>query len=72
MYGVDRVVFGSDFGPVPYGIKEHVQRMTRAGPAPIKPFTKSSCVRIRRPVVRSDDAGRRLAVWRPTFRSWVA
>jgi predicted TIM-barrel fold metal-dependent hydrolase len=23
--GVDRVVFGSDFGPVPYGIKEHVQ-----------------------------------------------
>jgi predicted TIM-barrel fold metal-dependent hydrolase len=25
MCGVDRVVFGSDFGPVPYGIKEHVQ-----------------------------------------------
>jgi predicted TIM-barrel fold metal-dependent hydrolase len=23
--GVDRVVFGSDFGPVPYGIKEQVQ-----------------------------------------------
>ena len=23
--GVDRVVFGSDFGPAPYGIKEHVQ-----------------------------------------------
>lgn len=23
--GVDRVVFGTDFGPVPYGIKEHVQ-----------------------------------------------
>jgi predicted TIM-barrel fold metal-dependent hydrolase len=22
---VDRVVFGTDFGPVPYGIKEHVQ-----------------------------------------------
>jgi len=22
---VDRVVFGSDFGPVPYGIKEQVQ-----------------------------------------------
>jgi predicted TIM-barrel fold metal-dependent hydrolase len=25
MVGVDRVVFGSDFGAVPYGIKEHVQ-----------------------------------------------
>ncbi len=25
MCGVDRVVFGSDFGPVPYGIKEHVK-----------------------------------------------
>jgi hypothetical protein len=25
MCGVNRVVFGSDFGPVPYGIKEHVQ-----------------------------------------------
>ena len=25
MCGVDRVVFGSDFGPVPYGIKEQVQ-----------------------------------------------
>ena len=25
MCGVERVVFGSDFGAVPYGIKEHVQ-----------------------------------------------
>ena len=25
MCGVDRVVFGSDFGPVPYGIEEHVR-----------------------------------------------
>lgn len=25
MCGVDRVVFGSDFGPIPYGIKEHVK-----------------------------------------------
>jgi hypothetical protein len=25
MCGVDRVLFGSDYGPVPYGIKEHVQ-----------------------------------------------
>ena len=25
MCGVDRVVFGTDFGPVPYGIEEHVR-----------------------------------------------
>lgn len=25
MCGLDRVVFGSDFGAVPYGVKEHVQ-----------------------------------------------
>jgi predicted TIM-barrel fold metal-dependent hydrolase len=25
MCGVDRVVFGSDYGPIPYGIEEHVQ-----------------------------------------------
>jgi predicted TIM-barrel fold metal-dependent hydrolase len=25
MCGVDRVVFGSDYGPIPYGIKEHAQ-----------------------------------------------
>jgi predicted TIM-barrel fold metal-dependent hydrolase len=25
MCGVERVVFGSDYGPIPYGIKEHVQ-----------------------------------------------
>ena len=25
MCGVDRVVFGSDYGPIPYGVKEHVQ-----------------------------------------------
>jgi predicted TIM-barrel fold metal-dependent hydrolase len=25
MCGVDRVVFGTDYGAVPYGIKEHVQ-----------------------------------------------
>jgi predicted TIM-barrel fold metal-dependent hydrolase len=25
MCGVDRVVYGSDYGPLPYGIKEHVQ-----------------------------------------------
>jgi predicted TIM-barrel fold metal-dependent hydrolase len=25
MCGLDRVVFGSDYGPIPYGIKEHVQ-----------------------------------------------
>ena len=25
MCGVDRVVFGSDFGPIPYGIEEHIR-----------------------------------------------
>jgi hypothetical protein len=25
MCGVDRVVFGTDFGPVPFGVKEHVE-----------------------------------------------
>jgi predicted TIM-barrel fold metal-dependent hydrolase len=25
MCGVDRVVFGTGFGPIPYGVKEHVQ-----------------------------------------------
>src|SRR5271154_4598048 len=32
--GVDRVVFGSDFGPVPYGIKEHVQIVEDVLPNP--------------------------------------
>jgi len=31
---VDRVVFGSDFGPVPYGIKEHVQIVEDVVPSP--------------------------------------
>jgi len=30
--GVDRVVFGSDFGPVPYGIKEQVQSVEEVLP----------------------------------------
>jgi predicted TIM-barrel fold metal-dependent hydrolase len=34
MCGVDRVVFGSDFGPVPYGIKEHVQIVEDLLPSP--------------------------------------
>jgi hypothetical protein len=34
MCGVDRVVFGSDFGPVPYGIKEHVQIVEDVLPSP--------------------------------------
>src|SRR6202451_1462512 len=34
MCGVDRVVFGSDFGPVPYGIKEHVQIVEEVLPNP--------------------------------------
>jgi predicted TIM-barrel fold metal-dependent hydrolase len=32
--GVDRVVFGSDFGPVPYGIKEQVQIVEDVLPSP--------------------------------------
>ena len=32
--GVDRVVFGTDFGPVPYGIKEHVQIVEDVLPIP--------------------------------------
>jgi predicted TIM-barrel fold metal-dependent hydrolase len=31
--GVDRVVFGSDFGPVPYGIKEQVQSVEEGLPS---------------------------------------
>jgi predicted TIM-barrel fold metal-dependent hydrolase len=34
MCGVDRVVFGSDYGPVPYGIKEHVQIVEDVLPSP--------------------------------------
>jgi len=30
---VDRVVFGSDFGPVPYGIKEQVQSVEEVLPS---------------------------------------
>jgi 2,3-dihydroxybenzoate decarboxylase len=35
MCGVDRVVFGSDFGPIPYGIKEHVQIVEDVLPNPL-------------------------------------
>jgi hypothetical protein len=31
---VDRVVFGSDYGPVPYGIKEHVNIVEDLLPSP--------------------------------------
>lgn len=34
MCGVDRVVFGSDFGPVPCGIKEHVRIVEDVLPMP--------------------------------------
>ena len=34
MCGVDRVVFGSDFGPVPYGIEEHVRIVEEVLPSP--------------------------------------
>jgi predicted TIM-barrel fold metal-dependent hydrolase len=35
MCGVDRVVFGSDYGPLPYGIKEHVQIVEDVLPNPV-------------------------------------
>ena len=35
MCGVDRVVFGSDYGPIPYGIKEHVQIVEDVLPNPV-------------------------------------
>jgi predicted TIM-barrel fold metal-dependent hydrolase len=34
MCGVDRVVYGSDYGPLPYGIKEHVQMVEDVFPNP--------------------------------------
>jgi predicted TIM-barrel fold metal-dependent hydrolase len=34
MCGVDRVVFGSDYGPIPYGIREHVQIVEDVLPSP--------------------------------------
>jgi hypothetical protein len=34
MCGVDRVVYGSDYGPLPYGIKEHVQIVEEVLPDP--------------------------------------
>jgi predicted TIM-barrel fold metal-dependent hydrolase len=34
MCGVDRVVYGSDYGPLPYGIKEHVQMVEDVLPNP--------------------------------------
>ena len=34
MCGVDRVVFGSDYGPIPYGINEHVQIVEDVLPSP--------------------------------------
>ncbi|MHC5730073.1 MAG: amidohydrolase family protein, partial [Nostoc sp.] len=36
MCGVDRVVFGSDYGAVPYGIKEHVQIVEDVLPSPVE------------------------------------
>jgi predicted TIM-barrel fold metal-dependent hydrolase len=34
MCGLDRVVYGSDYGPLPYGIKEHVQMVEDVLPNP--------------------------------------
>jgi hypothetical protein len=42
MCGADRVVFGSDYGPIPYGIKEHVQIVEDVLPSPQQVFWKTS------------------------------
>src|SRR3984957_1780946 len=34
MCGVDRVMFGTDFGPIPYGVKEHMQIVEDVLPSP--------------------------------------
>ena len=34
MCGADRVIFGSDFGPVPYGIEEHIRIVEDVLPSP--------------------------------------
>ena len=34
MCGADRAVFGTDYGPIPYGIKEHVQIVEDVLPSP--------------------------------------
>jgi predicted TIM-barrel fold metal-dependent hydrolase len=36
MCGVDRVVFGSDYGPLPYGIEEHVKIVENLLPSPVE------------------------------------
>ena len=36
MCGLDRVVFGSDYGPIPYGIKEHVRIVEDVLPSPVE------------------------------------
>lgn len=45
MCGVDRVVFGSDYGPIPYGVEEHVQIVEDVFPSQVdrqKVFWKTS------------------------------
>jgi predicted TIM-barrel fold metal-dependent hydrolase len=57
MCGVDRVVFGSDYGPIPYGIKEHVQIVEDVLPSPAERqlvFWKTSNKVFRRGLSDSD------------------
>ncbi len=35
--GIDRVVFGSDFGAIPYGIEEHIKIVEDVLPNPVEP-----------------------------------
>ena len=36
MCGADRVMFGSDYGPVPYGIEEHIRIVEDVLPSPVE------------------------------------
>ena len=72
MCGVDRVVFGSDYGPMPYGIKEHVQIVEDVLPSPAERqlvFWKTSNRVFRLGLVRYRSRYRRLAasLARPPF-----
>lgn len=31
-FGIDRIVFGADFGPVPFGIQEHIELVNNVLP----------------------------------------
>src|SRR5580692_2622893 len=64
MCGADRVVFGSDYGPIPYGIKEHVQIVEDVLPSPAERqqvFWKTSNRVFRLDLVDTDLVTRRFS-----------